>query len=246
MDGSQQIKGRHVAGWYLQQFLKMWAGHFVENLSEHYLVWDMDMLLVRNLEVFKNTGKKSGGFSWKTIVNIGGATNPGYEYSYHTLTNRSMEFAPDGTSFVTHWMVVYQPHMNEFLTEIIPPTRSDRIDIPLATTSSTEWVWKILDSLLPTNVETGFSEYASYISWVKQNYPSSQFILKKCAFRRSPIGASLALNISRLLTKDHICCPVPSMMKIMHFFQYQYMGFEIGHFDFCQYTHQKFSDGYGV
>lgn len=237
--------GRHVAGWYLQQFLKMWAGHFVKNLSEHYLVWDMDMLLVRNLEVFRNDYKDAGGSSWRTVVNIGGATNPGYEYSYHKLTNRSMEFAPDGSSFVTHWMVVYQPYMNEFLSELVP-SRTSTDAVPPAEEGSTQWVWQILDSLLPTNVETGFSEYASYISWVKQNYPSSQFILKKCAFRRSPIGERVTLNFSRLFTRDHICCPNPSMMKLMQLFDYQYMGFEIGHFDFCQYTHEKFTEGYGV
>ena len=41
----------------------------------------------------------------QNLVNIGGANAHGYARTYRRLFGRHLEAAPDGSSFVTHWMV---------------------------------------------------------------------------------------------------------------------------------------------
>jgi hypothetical protein len=45
--------------------------------------------------------------SWRmqTVVNVGGANAPGYAATYQKLFGEPLSQAPDGSSFVTHWMV---------------------------------------------------------------------------------------------------------------------------------------------
>jgi len=39
-------------GWYLQQFLKMGAARHVAGLSDHYLLWDSDMVPLKPMQWF--------------------------------------------------------------------------------------------------------------------------------------------------------------------------------------------------
>ena len=41
----------------------------------------------------------------QVVVNVGGASPPGYGLAYQTLLGEPLLSAPDGSSFVTHWMV---------------------------------------------------------------------------------------------------------------------------------------------
>lgn len=45
--GASSHGGRQLAGWYLQQFLKLGAAVSIPSLSTYYVVWDMDMILLR-------------------------------------------------------------------------------------------------------------------------------------------------------------------------------------------------------
>lgn len=41
----------------------------------------------------------------QVVVNVGGASPPGYGLAYQALLGEPLLSAPDGSSFVTHWMV---------------------------------------------------------------------------------------------------------------------------------------------
>ncbi len=62
------FKGRDNAGWYFQQFLKMGALEYLPDLSEYYLIWDLDMILLRDLNIFYHSEKHGR----QTVMNIGG------------------------------------------------------------------------------------------------------------------------------------------------------------------------------
>ena len=70
-----------------------------------------------------------------------------------------LEMAPDGSSFVTHSLSVNKRRMEEFVQYLEKGERDS-------------WPWRILRSIDPNYIDMGFSEYASYISWMKQNHPS--------------------------------------------------------------------------
>lgn len=65
------------------------------------------------------------------VVNIGGAVAKGYEIAYRNMFGKDLRYAPDGSSFVTHWMMVYKPHMIQFLGSLgnasVPDTWASRI-----------------------------------------------------------------------------------------------------------------------
>lgn len=261
VDGDGEFNGRTLAGWYLQQFLKLGASQYLPDLSRYFLIWDMDMILLHKLSPFyPSYSRKLQHVEQKTVVNIGGARNPGYEFAYKQLTGSRLEYAEDGSSFVTHSLVVYKPYMKEFLSSIskgnftyrVAETASHAIGTittgsrNLKNGPSTDWVWRILDSLDPQFINIGFSEYASYVSWVKQHHPESQHILSHRTWRRNPIGGLQALSLGRYLHPDGLCCPVSSMLGLMRVLGYQYVGFEIGHNAVCHYNDEQFSTGYGV
>ena len=70
----------------------------------------------------------------------------------------SIEIAPDGSSFVTHSLSVKKSRMEELLQEFEKGEKDS-------------WPWKILQSITPKYIDIGFSEYASYVSWMIQNHP---------------------------------------------------------------------------
>lgn len=158
INGTYDYNGHELSGWYLQQFLKLGAAGYIEGLTQYFLVWDLDMLLLRNLDIFYYPEHRAEEYMLhtpKTVVNIGGSWNIGYEYAYNKLIGKGLELAPDGTSFVTHWMVMYQPYVEEFLSTLVSiEPRSKVVEIEnngsiLSVHGSPQWVWRILDSLHP-------------------------------------------------------------------------------------------------
>ena len=67
------------------QFLKLGAAQAIPSLSDHFVVWDLDMILLRPLEVLHATKTSSTA----AVVNVGGARRiPGYKLAYQKLTGR--------------------------------------------------------------------------------------------------------------------------------------------------------------
>jgi hypothetical protein len=66
---------------------------------------------------------------------------PTYEQAYRRLTGGELEYWRDGTSFVTHSMMVYRPYMDELLR-----TFNDGED-------GEGWIFKIIDVLDTRDVQ---------------------------------------------------------------------------------------------
>jgi hypothetical protein len=100
---------------------------------------------------------------------------------------RSLRQAPDGSSFVTHWMLVDPALMAAFLGELSSPGQPG------------SWPWNILAAAAPEDLELGFSEYASYNSWVQEHHPEAQHMLSRrtwvrCAAASWPRAAAAVLT----------------------------------------------------
>ena len=72
--------GRQLAGWYLQQFAKLGAASVIRDLTDYYVLWDLDMILLKPVQIIWQEGMQT-----KTLVNVGGATAKGYIMSYMKL-----------------------------------------------------------------------------------------------------------------------------------------------------------------
>ncbi|KAG2489521.1 hypothetical protein HYH03_011972 [Edaphochlamys debaryana] len=282
LDQHKQFKGRELEGWYMQQFLKLATAQALPELSQYYLVWDLDMLLLSPIQLLWHVpdpapatagasatgashsagasggveGLPSGGYI-QTLVNIGGSVSRGYITAFRRLMHRQLEFAPDGSSFVTHWMVVYKPYLLEFLAELsvdpppTPPARGQaaaavNVAPPPGTPAKPlAWVWRILSAVDPGSADLGFSEYASYISWVRQRYPHSQRMATKKTWVRHPFGQR-TIKLLRLLRADQCCCPPSWLLRLLKSMGFVYTGYEVGHIDECRYSDPEYVTSYGL
>lgn len=202
----------------------------------------------------------------QTLVNIGGSISAGYMSSFRRLFGRGLEFAPDGTSFVTHWMVVYKPYLMEFLQELSRPgtslaaTGADKGSGAAAGEANAQagasgkqleggdrlaWVWSILSAVDPQNADLGFSEYASYISWVRQHYPHSQRLAPRKTWVRHPFGQG-TVKFMRRFRSDGCCCPSWLLLRLARMLGFVYTGYEVGHIEQCGYSDPRFETSYGL
>lgn len=141
--------------------------------------------------------------------------------------------AADGTSFVAHWIVVQKSLMLKFLDTMCPKPSE------LASTGC-NWHDNILKNLPAADLQTGFSEYHSYTSFVKQNWPETQHELKKQTWRRDPTG-----DRGPFAKKDGLCCPTWWQHNRQWWLGYQYYGVEAGHDVSCRWTAPEFEKYYG-
>jgi len=232
--------GDKRSGWYFQQFLKMGVSQHLPSLSEHYLVWDSDMVILRPMEVLRD--------NTRAVVHIGGHILPTYDATYKRLFGVQPASYYEHTqkkSFIAHHMVVYKPYMLELLgnlslrySEAAP---SGEIQGKFRGNSGNfqgfrkdSWPYHVMDQAsagvgrgsMPVY---GFSEYSTYISWTKQHYPESQFILTTQRWRRDPL--ELINKIIRVLGGPsdglQVCCPEPWMLWLNWLMGFDYVGFEL-------------------
>ena len=66
------------------KMVKLGVSRYIDDLTENFLIWDLDMMPMRHLEPFTNSNPP------KANVNIGGHIHihRGYEISYENLTNQ--------------------------------------------------------------------------------------------------------------------------------------------------------------
>lgn len=233
--------GRQLGGWYLQQLLKLGASRTtaISNppLSRKFLIWDLDMIPLRPLDLFTDASTLGGEV--KAIRQIGGNVIKSYEPSYEALIGNSLSYAKDGTSYVTHQMVVDADIMDEmldaFATNVVR-TMENRLP---------DWAQAILQSLDKKDLILGFSEYATYASYVAQFHPEAvQDETRKNWARAS--GGKLGISIQRLINHDGLCCPGPGVLGLMKSRHFDYVGHEIGHVDACQYNAPEHAVSYGL
>eukprot|EP00241_Pyramimonas_parkeae_P018817 CAMPEP_0114298770 /NCGR_PEP_ID=MMETSP0059-20121206/12604_1 /TAXON_ID=36894 /ORGANISM="Pyramimonas parkeae, Strain CCMP726" /LENGTH=409 /DNA_ID=CAMNT_0001421171 /DNA_START=157 /DNA_END=1386 /DNA_ORIENTATION=- len=224
--GSSIVYGRSMAGWYLQQFLKMGVARHLDGLSEHYLLWDSDMVPLKPMDWFRHNRTQ-------VLFNTGGYLTPTYDQVYERLMGTKMSYAADGTSFVTHSMMIYRPYMEALMLRFNMGKGGNG------------WIYRILDQLDTRDVQRGFSEYGSYASWMIENHSEKMAIVPYRTWSRHPIGGVLGMQALRLNNEYGLCCPNKSILQIMRLLDNAFVGFEIGH-HFCHATDSKYEDAYGI
>lgn len=147
-------------------------------------------------------------------------------------------FAADGTSFVSHWIVVQKELMQQFLDSMCPSK-------PEGAVSGCKWHESILQSLPPDDLSHGFSEYHSYVSFVKQNWPRTQYEMSTKTWMRQPIGGGLGVKLARFGTKGGLCCPTLWQHSVQGVAGYEYYGLEAGHHPECRWNDPEFRQYYG-
>jgi hypothetical protein len=210
-DKVSQDTARERGGWYLQQILKLGSAFAIQGLSEHYMIWDLDMIPIQPFPVVFEPVKME--MATRTRVDISAVQIREYAASYKRLFNKPVEYPLPGMSYVAHWMMVYKPYMLEMLWTI---SRDDPVS----------WPWKILDSVQPgyRNVYYGLSEYTMYISWVIQNKPGSFEVMHNKEWNR------VAPRKHEWLLKHKFmgCCPDDDILKLAAKMDWNYFGWELG------------------
>lgn len=145
-----------------------------------------------------------------------------------------LEYARDGTSFVTHWVVVHKPLMREFLGALS------------ANGSEWSWVERILDSVPRAHLHQGFSEFAAYVSWVRQNHPERQRVLRRKTWRRQPLGGTLGVRQAAMSHPQGLCCPTTVQHALQRAAGLYYYGVELGHHAFCKFHERAVNGTYGL
>jgi len=154
--------GSHtMAGWYLQQFLKMGVAEAATklDLSENYVLWDSDMVLLRDYCPFNEQGQVNfmeGDTGPENKCNIG------YQSSFQRLTGLPYAYSEKNRKgFTTHHMVINQKAIRSLLDKFGESS------------GGKHWSTGILEASCP-NLEScscGFSEYGAYASWMKSLHP---------------------------------------------------------------------------
>lgn len=140
--------------------------------------------------------------------------------------------ADDGTSFVSHWIVVHKPLMKEFLAILTPG-------------DAVSWSQHILRNLPVEDLWHGFSEFHSYISWVKQTHPDAIAEAQRRTWMRQPVGGKWGIRAAAWLTKGGFCCPTVLQHWVQRLAGLEYYGLEVGHHDWCQKSSSQDSEFYG-
>ena len=112
------------------------------------------------------------------------------------------------------------------------------------------WARAILAALDPRALDLGFSEYASYASWVATHHPETVEVAPHRTWTRHPLGPTLGSFGIRILRRwspvPNLCCPSAFAVRAMKLLGYRYAGFEAGHVGSCGYDRPEHARAYGV
>lgn len=145
-----------------KQFLRMGIVEATDKLrlSENYVVWDSDMVLIRDFCPFNNQGQTN---FMEGILGPDNACQRGYQVAFQELIGEKYRFS-DGAykAYNPHHMVFNATVMKSFLQTIKKRHNAVHWSTPMMEASC-----KTLD-----NCTCGFSEYGSYASWIKNSNPA--------------------------------------------------------------------------
>ena len=139
------------AGWYFQQFLKM-AVCDLPDISEHYLIWDSDTIMLQPIQFFSPEGT--------VFIKSKLETHDPYFETYRNILKRGPQV---DFSFIAEHFMVKKEFMKELITTISNQPPSNQL-----------WVWKIMNAIDQAHLShSGFSEYETYGNFVSLHYPES-------------------------------------------------------------------------
>ena len=139
-------------GWYLQQLLKLYAGFYIPNILENYLIIDADLLFLKPLQFIEN-GKFLFG------------TGNEYHIPYFVHMNK---LHPDFKklhyqSGICHHMMFHIPYVKEMF-EMVENNHNGK---PF---------WKIFLENVIDGEMSGASEYEMYFNFMIQNHSDNMII----------------------------------------------------------------------
>ena len=121
-------------------------------ISEHYLIWDGDTLMLQPLQFFTPAGK--------TLI------KPSSEHHrpYFMLMEKVLGYDRQvNFSFVSEHLMVNRAYMSHLIDEIASKNQNQG-----------SWIYTILDNIDDKNLpKSGFSEYETYGNFIQKNYPDS-------------------------------------------------------------------------
>jgi len=149
---SQYFDDCRDAGWFLQQFIKIGICCLPE-LSENYLIWDGDTLMLKKIAFFDSDGR--------VLV----VPNEQHTESYFQFMESALGFGKQvGFSFVSEHLMIRKRYMKELILLI-----EKQYDSGL---TWFEYIVSSLDRYQLTN-RRGFSEFETYGNFVALKYPDS-------------------------------------------------------------------------
>lgn len=186
----------------------------------------------------------------------GGSRSRSYDLAYARLTGTRLRRAPDGSSFITHSMVVDTSSLRDMLAVFASSEPAKCADPggrggPRAGVMP-RWAAAVLCALDAEHLHTGFSEYASYASWVAdtQGHKGGIVYVPPGAWTRHPFNWRTALVFSRGWHPTGLCCPTRALAANAAKAKrgkWEYTGFEVGHHArLCGYNRRTHGHhGYG-
>jgi hypothetical protein len=143
-------------GWWYQQILKLGAYKQIENLSDPYVVWDSDLIVLQKWDIFDLNEK-----TYKFAILQEQARNDFNKTEYSRSIKQLIDLdaiEPDGKgTFVPHHFIFYHKVLNKFL---------DLIEYKNVKNDS--WI-KIIMSLSKTFYR--FSEYKCVATFMNKYFP---------------------------------------------------------------------------
>lgn len=149
------LPNRYLAGWYFQQFLKIGFSRFA-NEYKHYLIWDADTFLTKNIEFFE-----------KNVI----------------LLTRGNEFHPDYFATIRQLLPDINPQRYSHISQHIMVNVTDMRELILKIGgTNTEWWLDIINALTGSTPQR-FSEYETYSSFCLSHWPDRYRSIRRSWFR---------------------------------------------------------------
>ena len=165
--------GIKAMGWFVQQFVKLGAARLLDDLSEDYLVWDADnVLLTGQHELMTADGKVVLVEHTRARYDTGG-----YNAIAKSLLGFQMPRTPHGLNWVTGHMVFKRSYVREMLTEIEERYKVDwttAVCISMAQKQSTDAKFEF------------FSEYQTYGAWLNVRHSDAIGRIETMRLVRNP------------------------------------------------------------
>lgn len=164
--GWQPSRGR--TNWYYQQLLKMLCV-FALDLTQQYVIWDADNVLLQRYDPFQHNGAA-------TFLTRGNDVNRQSGHYVSALEAHIGRLPKLRKDTVTHQLAVERKYMIELLARMCPTSKHN------TSMCATEIVQRIPKT---ASRRLGFSEYYTYYAWVVKRHLPKVYIDQHWLFTRT-------------------------------------------------------------
>ena len=152
-------------GWYLQQLIKLYAGHYIPDILKNYLIIDADTYFLKTVEFFKHN---------LPLYNYGTECHSDY-FRHMSLLHPSLK-KYNNTSGICHHMLFQKDKLNH-LFEMVEKYHDNKKSF---------WIifLECIEKPLPGS---GASEYEIYYNFLHIYYPN-EFIIRPLKWNNTSIN----------------------------------------------------------